>query len=382
MAALTLEQKRALALAAARKRAIDSASSRAARGHDVPEFDPHVEGYDPKTGEVTKPKKSMLSSAASGAADVATFGFGDEMASVVGSALTGDDREKVLKEVRANQKKAFDDNPGSYIAGSAAAGIAQGGGLASAGLSAGARAAAAGSSLARTAGGAAIDGAVAGAVSGFGSGEGIKDRLVKAGIGTVAGGAIGGAAPYAVSGIASAFQPVGALVTSRFRPDHYADAAIGQGLKRAGMSADDVAAMLERAAEDGQDMFTAADAMGHAGRRMLSTVVRNPNDARQEVVDALIRRQMGQGDRLSSALAEGFDAPDTAMQRTAALTAARRTAADAGYSAAREGAGAVDVSGALRRLDDTLAPGVNQLVNPGSGIANELTTISVHYSAA
>ena len=59
----------------------------------------------------------MLSSAASGAADVATFGFGDEMASVVGSALTGEDQGRVLKEVRANQKKAFDDNPGSYIAG-------------------------------------------------------------------------------------------------------------------------------------------------------------------------------------------------------------------------------------------------------------------------
>ena len=47
------------------------------------------------------------------------------------------------------------------------------------------------------------------------------------------------------------------------------------------------------------------------------------------------------------------------------LPRADRSAADAGYSAAREGAGVVDVSGALRRLDvDTLTPGVNQLVNP------------------
>ena len=47
MAALT-PRTNVLALAAARKRAIESASARAERGHDVPEFDPHVEGYDPK----------------------------------------------------------------------------------------------------------------------------------------------------------------------------------------------------------------------------------------------------------------------------------------------------------------------------------------------
>jgi hypothetical protein len=137
------------------------------------------------------------------------------------------------------------------------------------------------------------------------------------------------------------------------------------------MTVDDVAAALERARADGQDMFNVADAMGHSGQRMLSTVARNPNDMRQTVADTLTHRQMGQGERLSNALAEGFNAPDTAAQRAASLAAERANLAGVNYDAARAGAAAVDVSGALRAADDVLTPGVNRLANPGSGIADD-----------
>jgi len=104
---------------------------------------------------------------------------------------------------------------------------------------------------------------------------------------------------------------------------------------------------------------------------MLSTVARNPNEMRQPVVDSLTQRQMGQGERLSNALAEGFGAPDTAAQRAASLTTQRGAAADIAYGAARQGAGPVDVSGAIAAADDILTPGVNRIVNPGSNIADD-----------
>ncbi len=111
--------------------------------------------------------------------------------------------------------------------------------------------------------------------------------------------------------------------------------------------------------------------MGNAGQRMLSTVARNPSDARQGVVDALQTRQMGQGDRLASYLAEGFDAADTAAQRQASLTAQRTAAANANYGAARAGAGAVDPTAAIQSADDFLTPGVSRMMNPGNGIADD-----------
>ena len=92
----------------------------------VPAFvPPGVEGYDPQTGEVT-PEFGKTRSAAYGAADTATFGFGDEMASYLGSAISGKPREQVLAEMRGLQEQAQSQNPKSYLAGQIAGGVAQG----------------------------------------------------------------------------------------------------------------------------------------------------------------------------------------------------------------------------------------------------------------
>ena len=61
----------------------------------IPEFDPHVPGYDPKTGEVA-PQYGPLGSAAMGAADAGSLGFGDELASYLGSLISGKPRDQVL----------------------------------------------------------------------------------------------------------------------------------------------------------------------------------------------------------------------------------------------------------------------------------------------
>lgn len=126
---------------------------------------------------------------------------------------------------------------------------------------------------------------------------------------------------------------------------------------------------MRSAVDDGQSMYTLADAMGNAGQRALVPVTRTPNDARQEVTDFLVRRQMGQPQRLANALAEGFDAPQTSDRVTRGLTQARDVEADALYTAARREAGAVNVTPVLERIDETLSPGANQVVSPRDNIS-------------
>jgi hypothetical protein len=339
-------------------------------GHsNVPEFRPiGVEGYDPVTGEVTKPVHGAESFGL-GAADSTTFGFGDEIASYPGSWISGKPRDKVLAEMRGMQADAQSQNPGSYLAGQVGGGVAQAIGTGGAGF--GLNALRSGGGLTRVAAGTAADGVIYGGLQGAGGGTDLQSRALGAGVGAVTGGVVGLGAPYAVAGVQAAARPFVAPIMSRIRPQGYAEQAMAEGLRRAGHTPDQIADALRRARADGQDMFNVADAMGHSGQRMLSTVARNPNDMRQPVIDQLTQRQMGQGERLSNTLAEGFGAPDTAAQRAASLTTQRGAAADTAYAAARQGAGPVDVSGAIAAADNILTPGVNRVVNPGSNIADD-----------
>ena len=71
---------------------------------------------------------------------------------------------------------------------------------------------------------------------------------------------------------------------------------------------------------------------------MLSTVARAPREGRTSVVNFLENRQAGQGRRVSNALAEGFDARETAAQSESPLTQARNDADDAEFAAVRNDA--------------------------------------------
>ena len=70
-----------------------------------------------------------------------------------------------------------------------------------------------------------------------------------------------------------------------------------------------------------------------------------------------------QGRRVSNALSEGFDTPQTAAQTEARLTGARDAAADAEYGAVRDDAGRVDVVPALNNLDRNIGTGGGQNLN-------------------
>jgi hypothetical protein len=97
-------------------------------------------------------------------------------------------------------------------------------------------------------------------------------------------------------------------------PEELREAQIARALSEGKITPAQIEAELARAADEGQGVYTVADAMGNSGQRMLSTVTRSPGQARTDVVAALDSRQGDQGRRLSGALREGFDAPQTAEQ--------------------------------------------------------------------
>lgn len=208
----------------------------------------------------------------------------------------------------------------------------------------------------------AASGAVQGGLSAFGHDQ---DIGTGAGIGFVAGGLsrpvidAGGAALRAVGGL------TGVGNQSRAR------AAVAEALARSGQSADDVANDLATAAAQGQPEYMVADALGNSGQRMLTGVARSPGDMRQTIAETLQRRQAGQGERLVNAMSEGFDAPTTANQAREAMTAARNTAADANYTAARQGAGTVDPTAAIQRADNFLQPGATGVMSNQTNIADD-----------
>jgi hypothetical protein len=348
---------------------IDPVTGQPAR---VPAFNPGMKGYDPKTGEVNGFSKT--GSALMGLTDMASMGFADEAAAGLGYAL---DRARggktpyseIVQDIRGDQQKAYDMNPKSYIAGMGVGGVGSGLALAKNGLSVGARMA--GKGLSRLAAGSALDGSLMGGVYGLGSGTDVQDRLYKGGVGSLVGGLTGGAVPYAIAGAQALASPVVSSIMARFQPGKYASAAIGDALEKAGTTPQEIGNRLAAAQADNQPVYNVADALGLTGQRALSTVARNPNEARQAVIEALNNRQAGQGRRITNALTEAFDAPDTAAQRTATLENARAAEANALYGQARQQATPVDVSPAVQAIDDVLQPGVHSIARPNNQIAHD-----------
>lgn len=249
-------------------------------------------------------------------------------------------------------------------------GVGSGAGLANAGLTA-ARMLPQGAGLLPRMGASAIDGLGMGAIAGLMEGNTLDERAGNAAVGGLLGGGVGAAAP-AVSMVAKGLlSPLVSNVRARANPTGYAETQVARAATESGMTPQQIAGEVSRAAAEGQPMYTLADALGNPGQRMLSTVTRAPGPGRTEAVNFLEGRQAGQGRRIANTLAEGFDTPITAEQTRAAMTSARDTAADAAYGAARSNASPVDLSRVISRIDDTLQPGVNQVARPQSGIAND-----------
>jgi hypothetical protein len=349
--------------------------------------------FNPETGQYTS--RELLASQfepqrggafVRGGATGASFGLLDEIAGGLGYLSGGEDlgtfkREKARAMMEADER----DFPGTALAGQVTGALAPA--AASAPL-------AMGKGLIGTIGRGIGIGATEGAMHGAGGGEGVEDRVNQAAWGAGVGGVVGGAAPLAIAGVKSVADPiVGAIMRRPSQPKVYR--AIADALMKSGKTADGVAKELSEASLEGQGEFRLMDALGQAGQRRASGVVRSGGEGAEELADFLQRRQMGQPERVSGFVEEAFGLPaqprqasgtavsipgqaspdqpadvlsrriQSASQLTDDLTKARGEAANMAYDAARGNAAPVDVRGALSVIDNRIG-GMQ-----GSGVAGD-----------
>lgn len=265
---------------------------------NVPEFDPGIEGYNPETGMVDRAPRSAGASFAHGAADTAGFGFGDEAASFVGSAISGRPREQVLREMRGNQRDAQADNPMAYLGGQVAGGVAQG---LAAGPGVWANAA---STAGRVAGGMLTGGAM-GTTYGAGSGETMGERGKEALIGGGFGTLLGGAFPVVGAGLSQGYRAIAEAL--RARPIAQAAGVEPQTLRMLGnvLEADDSLGATGRAN------------MGRAGNEAM---LADAGPTASSMLDTAIQRS-GRGavvarDRIGERVTRDSQALGTALDNT------------------------------------------------------------------
>jgi hypothetical protein len=207
------------------------------------------------------------------------------------------------------------------------------------------------------------DAAALGGIAGFNEGNSLSERAGNAATGALFGGAVGSAMPVVgtiAKGVASPFI---SNIMARLNPQGYAEKQVARAITESGRNTDNIARDVMTAANEGQGVYTVADALGNPGQRMLSTVARAPGEGRTAVVNVLEGRQGTQGRRVSNALSEGFDVPETALQTEARLTGARDDAADVAYTAVRNDAQRVDVVPAINSIDRTIGTGPGQTLN-------------------
>jgi hypothetical protein len=306
---------------------------------------------------------------ATGVANGASFGFGDNIAGVMGGlqGLAGgygfkrgyDDtvgmaREGMARDAAANPKLTTAGNlMGAAIPALAAAPAATGGSMLG--------------TAARGAGLGAFEGGLQGA--GNADGQGVAGQALR---GALIGIGVGAAAP-AVVGAAGAMKnavkdPVTGVIDGMFGIANKgkANRAISGAMKSSGNTADDITAMLARAAQQGQPEYRVMDALGTAGQRQASGIARQGGEAATDIANFLEQRQLGQGDRVSGFIDDAFGTTGTTAAKTrAGLTQARGDAANVAYDAARGNAAPVDVRGALGVIDDRIG-GMQ-----GAGIAGD-----------
>lgn len=293
-----------------------------------------------------------------GAGQGMTMNASDEIIAGMVAPFTSRTYGQELENVRGRLGVAQEQNPWTYggaqVVGAAGAGLTGLGAARALGV-------AAPTTALGVAGEGAALGAAEGALAGFGGGEGTGDRLQDMLLYGAMGGAIGGAAPSVVSGVRKGTDallggPIDAargFVTGTPNVGRASD-AVARTVERAGMTPDDVTVALEAAMREGQPEFMLADALGAAGQRKLAGVAIATPDARPAIANALLERQAGQSGRVGRFIQEGLGVTDTAAQRTAALTADRKEAADLAYEAARAGAGPVNLNGTLETIDALL----------------------------
>lgn len=331
---------------------------------------------DPTTQNTGEKVGSWLNKAG----EAMTLGLvGDEVSGAVAAAIPGGMGYEERRDFERQQQELLEDsNPGSAFAADLVGGLIPG--LMTAGI-------ASGPTVARTVGRAAGLGAAEGGIYGFMEGEGgFGNRMMNAGGMAGLGAGFGAAMPGLVAGAGRLGRAVADPVAGAFGLGNTGRAgrAMMQSVEKAGKTPDQLGREVSQAVADGQPEFRLMDALGQAGQRRASGVTRSGGPGSDELASFLHQRQIDQGDRVgeivrdafgfrgragaaqgTDLIPEGYEFTDdvsrvlTRPQRSAAglsddLRAVRSRVADGAYDAAREGAGPVDVRGAVSVIDNRI----------------------------
>lgn len=365
--------KRFLELAAASRKIEPDTSARNPDGT----YGQPPEGFvlNPQTGQMEDLRSpvnpniptGLLNTAMIGGGQGLGFGGFDETVAGLSAALGGDYDYDVAR-VREAERRAQEENPVTYwgtkIPGAVASSVSA---LRLLGINP--QGASLFGTMGRGAGIGAAEGTVWGALEGEG---GLADRARNA-IGTgILGAAVGGAAPAVTAAASRAGRTLWDMTAGNVQSlagvarQGRADRMLAETVARSGRSIDDIADDVARAAREGQPEFRTMDALGKAGQRRVSGIVRAGDEGAEEIAQFLEQRQLGQPERIGAFVDDAFGlGGKTAQETSAGLTKLRDDAADIAYAAARGNAAPVDVRGALQVIDDRIG-GMQ-----GSGVAGD-----------
>lgn len=358
---MTVEQKRALALARARMRLQKAESETAGMSPDIGASIPDVavgNGAQRQFDNLPMWAKPIVAAddLASLALNGITSGFGDKALAGLDSLIGRGSYEDQL----ATRRKVTED--ARTRAGVAGAVAEIGGAVLPAAKLAkmGVTATRIPGAMGRL-GGMAIDGAAFGAVNALGNDQNIgTGAAIGAGLGA-GGQAIGNV----VGTLAKPFM-------ARLNPKKATQEVLLKAMDEAGTNPAVIAQDLASARADGQTSYALMDAMGYPGERLASTVVRTPSDGRTPMVEFLENRQAGQGRRTAAWLSEGFGDPATALKRTENLKASRKASGDINYTNARNSAGSVNTGNVLAKIDSIAGkPVINGRVIKTPGLSDD-----------
>ena len=291
-----------------------------------------------------------------GAANGASFGFGDNIAAAIGgagSAARGqgfkrgyDDSLEIVREGMGRDRAA---HPAVYGAGNIAGAMVP---------AAAAIPASTGANLFRTILRSSAIGSAEGAAAGAGNADG-ENVGESAAYGGLIGAALGGAAPVGVAVGTRASRALSDPATGIFdmmtgrASQSKANRAITDTFNRSGKSPEEVARAVQMAAREGQTEYRLMDALGSSGQRTANGIVRGGDGpSSREIADFLESRQIAQPERVSGFVDDAFGmGGKTAEQTKGGMAAVRKAEADQNYAAARGNAAPVDVRGALAVID-------------------------------
>jgi hypothetical protein len=273
----------------------------------------NIDVEKPPVLEKEAPELSVGETLAGGARELAggaAFEFADEAEAAVRSAATGEDYEKVLRDIRQSRAKFSEAYPGTAF------GLNVAGGIGSAflpgvgALGRGAEVLTGISKIASPFKRTVARGAAQGAVSGFGSGEDLEGRLSNASLNALFGGGFGAGA-YGVGKGANwareAFTARGVEMTEE-EAGRRAAAILADRMARSELSPQEFKTLL-----DLEQRYGIPSVLGTASpelERLTETVINVPSDERTELARRLVSQQANAKERVKGQIRTSIPTPD------------------------------------------------------------------------